>query len=71
VALPGTAARLTYLALFGLGSTVGMAALSGALGYPLALLAGRANLARAITVVIGIATALLGFGWGAIVAGRS
>ena len=34
--LPTTAARLTYMALFGLGSTLGMAALSGLLGWPLA-----------------------------------
>src|ERR1700722_10299299 len=34
--LPSTAARLTYMALFGLGSTLGMAALSGLLGWPIA-----------------------------------
>ena len=36
--LPSTATRLGYLALFGVGSTVGMAALSGLLGWPIARL---------------------------------
>ena len=36
--LPTTAARITYISLFGLGSTLGMAVLSGVLGWPLARL---------------------------------
>jgi len=39
--LPSTAARLTYMIVFGLGSTLGMAALSGLLGWPLAQAACR------------------------------
>ena len=35
--LTSTAARLTYMTLFGFGSTLGMALLSGALGWPLVL----------------------------------
>ena len=34
--LPTTSARLIYMGVFGLGSTLGMAALSGLLGWPLA-----------------------------------
>ena len=36
--LPSTVTRLAYLMLFGVGSTVGMAALSGLLGWPIARL---------------------------------
>ena len=36
--LPTTAARLAYVTLFGLGSTFGMAALSGLIGWPIARL---------------------------------
>ena len=36
--LPTMAARITYISLFGLGSTLGMAALSGVLGWPMARL---------------------------------
>ena len=50
--LPSTAARLTYMALFGLGSTLGMAALSGLLGWPLARVGGDRG-ARAARVVRG------------------
>ena len=34
--LPTATAQVAYMALFGLGSTVGMAALSGLIGWPLA-----------------------------------
>src|SRR5439155_3099771 len=34
--LPSTTARLSYLTLFGLGSTLGMTAMTGLLGWPLA-----------------------------------
>ena len=38
--LPSTLTRLSYLALFGIGSTLGMAALSGLLGWPIARVGG-------------------------------
>ena len=45
--LSSTTARITYMALFGLGSTLGMAALSGLLGWPLAQMgANRTLVAR-------------------------
>ena len=44
--LPTAAARLTYMALFGLGSTLGMAALSGLLGWPLARMGNHHAVAR-------------------------
>src|SRR5580693_4492106 len=51
--LPSTAARLTYMTLFGLGSTLGMAALSGLLGWPLARLGKHAAVARGLSLLVG------------------
>src|SRR3954467_6934657 len=48
--LPSTAARLTYMIVFGLGSTLGMAALSGLLGWPLARAGRHRGLARALSL---------------------
>src|SRR5438132_2338894 len=48
--LTSTAARIAYIALFGVGSTVGMAALSGLLGWPLGRIAGHPTLARGISL---------------------
>ena len=62
--LPTTAAQLAYMALFGLGSTVGMAALTGLLGWPLARLGSHHAVARGVTLVVGCASTLLGVWWG-------
>jgi hypothetical protein len=62
--LPSTVARLTYMGLFGLGSTVGMAALSGALGWPLARLGAHENVARGVSAVVGCMSTALGLVWG-------
>jgi hypothetical protein len=62
--LPSTAARLAYIALFGLGSTVGMAALSGLLGWPLGRLAKHPALGRAISLAVGCISTVLGMWWG-------
>jgi hypothetical protein len=62
--LPTTAARLSYVLLFGLGSTVGMAILSGLLGWPLARLGAHHAVARAITLVVGAGSMTLGIAWG-------
>src|SRR5262249_16860611 len=51
--LPSTAARLTYMLVFGLGSTLGMAALSGVIGWPLARAGRHHTLARAGSAVGG------------------
>jgi hypothetical protein len=68
--MPSTAARLAYMALFGLGSTVGMAALSGTLGYPLGRLARHPALARAMSLTVGCVTTALGLWWGYPLVGR-
>jgi hypothetical protein len=63
-ALPTTAARLTYMALFGLGSTIGMAALSGLLGWPIARLGSHHAVARGISMAVGCLSIGLGVVWG-------
>jgi hypothetical protein len=62
--LPSTTARLSYMALFGLGSTVGMAALSGLLGWPLARLGSHHTVARGISFAVGGMSVMLGVFWG-------
>jgi len=62
--LPSTAARLTYLAVFGLGSTLGMAALSGLLGWPLARVGSHRTLARGVSLAVGCVSTALGLVWG-------
>ncbi|HUR35032.1 MAG TPA: hypothetical protein VM032_14615 [Vicinamibacterales bacterium] len=62
--LPSTAARLSYMALFGLGSTVGMAALTGLLGWPLARLGAHHAVVRVISLVVGTMSVSLGLFWG-------
>ena len=62
--LPTTAARLTYMALFGLGSTLGMAALSGLLGWPLAHAGNHRAAARTVSLAVGCASTVLGIYYG-------
>ncbi len=68
--LPSTAARLTYMVVFGLGSTLGMAALSGLLGWPLAHAGSHRGLARALSLLVGCISTTLGLVWGYPVLGR-
>jgi hypothetical protein len=62
--LPTTAARLTYISLFGLGSMLGMAALSGVLGWPLARLGTNTAIGRGISLAVGCGSIGLGLVWG-------
>ena len=62
--LPSTATRLGYLVLFGVGSTVGMAALSGLLGWPIARLGGRRAFMRTVSLAVGSVSTALGLYWG-------
>ena len=68
--LPSTAARLTYMVLFGLGSTVGMAALSGLLGWPLARAGQNRGFSRVLSLTVGCASTVLGVIWGYPLAGK-
>jgi high-affinity nickel-transport protein len=63
-ALPTTAARLAYLAVFGLGSIAGMAMMSGALGWPLARIGNRHASSRVISFSVGVLSTALGLYWG-------
>ena len=68
--LPTNTARLTYMALFGLGSTLGMAALSGLLGWPIARFGTRPGVARALSLTVGAVSVVLGIFWGYPLLGR-
>ena len=63
--LPTSTARITYMVLFGAGSTFGMAVLSGLLGWPLARLGGDARTWRTVSLVVGCLSTALGIAWGA------
>jgi hypothetical protein len=62
--LPSTTARLIYMLVFGLGSTIGMAALSGVLGWPIARLGQHGAITRAVSLTVGCGSMLLGLAWG-------
>jgi hypothetical protein len=68
--LPTTAARLTYMMVFGLGSTLGMAMLSGLLGWPLARVGTHRRVARAMSLTVGCVSTALGVFWGYPLVGR-
>jgi hypothetical protein len=52
------------MALFGLGSTVSMAALSGLLGWPLARLGTNQAVVRGVTFLVGCLSTAFGVYWG-------
>ena len=62
--LPSLGSQLTYMALFGIGSTLGMAALSGMLGWPLARLGANLAVARTVSGIVGVTSTGLGLIWG-------
>jgi hypothetical protein len=62
--LPSTASQLVYIALFGLGSLLSMAAISGLVGWPLARLAQTANAARWTRGAAGLCSLIYGLFWG-------
>ena len=62
--IPSMGARLAYLALFGIGSTLGMAALSGLLGWPIARVGTHGAVARSISLAVGSVSIVLGLVWG-------
>ena len=62
--LTSTAARITYMTLFGLGSTLGMALLSVLVGWPLAKLGANRTIARGLSIAVGCLSIGLGLFWG-------
>lgn len=61
--LPTTGARLAYIGLFGLGSMLGMALLSGLVGVPLVALGKRPQVLRSLAVATGTISMALGIFW--------
>jgi nitrile hydratase accessory protein len=62
--IPSPGARLIYLLLFGVGSTLGMAALSGLMGWPIARVGTHGAVARALSLAVGCISIMLGLYWG-------
>jgi nitrile hydratase accessory protein len=62
--LPSTATRVGYLALFGIGSTIGMVVLSGLLGWQIARMGFENRVVRTFLLAVGCASAVLGLFWG-------
>src|SRR6185312_1315453 len=61
--LTSNAARITYMALFGIGSTLGMALLSGLMGWPLARIGGNRQTRRGLSLAVGCVSIALGIFW--------
>jgi nitrile hydratase accessory protein len=68
--LPSTLTRLSYLALFGIGTTAGMVVLSGVLGWPLARFGEHRGTARTLSLAVGGVSTALGLFWGYPIIGR-
>lgn len=62
--LPGTAARILYMTLFGAGSIVGMAIASGLAGAALQLAARSESVRRRIGLATGLLSIVVGLLWG-------
>ena len=68
--IPSVGAGLLYLLLFGAGSTFGMAALSGLMGWPIARIGTNGAVARGVSVVVGSLSIMLGLYWAYPLVGR-
>lgn len=68
--LPSASLRFAYIGLFGAGSIVGMCALSGLAGWPLARIARHPRAARLLLGTAGAVSTLLGLAWGWPAVGR-
>jgi len=62
--LPGTAARIVYMTLFGIGSIFGMATASGLAGVALQLVARSGSVRRTIGLATGVVSIVVGLLWG-------
>ena len=62
--LPSTATRLGYLSMFGVGSTLGMVALSGLLGWQIARMGSDRAIVRTFLLAVGCISTVLGLFWG-------
>jgi len=59
--MPSAAGRLAFVAVFGVGSTAGMAVMSGALGAPLARAARHRSLSTTLGVAAGVVAIVVAF----------
>jgi High-affinity nickel-transport protein len=66
----GAAAALVFLALFGAGSVLGMSALTGVLGWPLARWTRRPVGAKVTLAAAGALSLVMGIAWGAPIVAR-
>jgi high-affinity nickel-transport protein len=62
--LPGTTARIVYIAVFGVGSIAGMAIASGVAGATLQLVVRSEQMRRRIGVATGVVSIVVGVLWG-------
>ena len=65
LAMPDTAGRVGYALAFGLGSTLGMGALTGLLGLPLRAALATARGQARLQGGVGLASLCVGLVWGA------
>ena len=68
--LPSTVTRLSYLAMFGIGSILGMAALSGLVGWQIARLGTHRAVTQTLAIAVGCVSTALGLLWGYPLIGR-
>jgi hypothetical protein len=68
--LPSPTTQLAYVMLFGMGSTLGMAVLSGLLGWPLARFGHHHAVARSVQFLVGVMSTVIGLAWGYPIAAR-
>jgi ABC-type nickel/cobalt efflux system permease component RcnA len=68
--LSSDAARVAFMLLFGVGSTVGMAVLTGLLGWPLARAMKHPRALPVLLGTTGLVSLVVGIGWGAPIATR-
>ena len=62
--LPTAMTRLCYIALFGIGSAIGMAGMTGLAGWSLARLEENGRISRGLSIATGAFSLLLGAFWG-------
>jgi hypothetical protein len=62
--MPSLGSGLVYMVFFGLGSVVGMAALSGLIGMPLSRICARLQLRAAALATTGALSVAVGLAWG-------
>jgi len=62
--LHGTAARVAYIGVFGIGSVAGMAMASGIAGASLHALAGSRRIGRGLLLAVGVVSIGVGIAWG-------